>query len=79
MLSVRRPMNGGGMTYTVFVYEGGNPISQESFFSNIQRAFTYMGKLDLETNVERCVLDDGNQILFDLCRNADGDLVPTKK
>lgn len=61
------------MAYTVFIYEGHTVTDQKSF-SHIHEAFQYLGKLDLATNVERCVLDDGAKILFDLKRDEAGNL-----
>lgn len=61
------------MTYTVFIYKGGIAQSQKAF-SNIQQAFAYLGELDLKTDVERCILDNGYKILFDLTRDENGDL-----
>lgn len=61
------------MMYTVFIYEGDQPVSSESF-KTIQEAFTHMGKLDLTTDVRRCILDNGTRILFDLSRDEDGNL-----
>ena len=61
------------MAYTVFIYKDCAVQSQESF-NNIQKAFEYLGHLDLKTDVERCILDDGTEILFDLKRDEDGNL-----
>lgn len=61
------------MAFTVFIYEGHTVTEQKSFVS-IFEAFTYLGKLDLTTNVERCLLDDGTKILYDLKRDKDGNL-----
>jgi hypothetical protein len=61
------------MAYTVFTYEDCAVKTQHSF-NNIQEAFKFLGDLDLQTKVERCILDDGKNILFDLKRNEDGNL-----
>ncbi|VAW71839.1 hypothetical protein MNBD_GAMMA12-1779 [hydrothermal vent metagenome] len=59
------------MTYTVFIYDDSTAISQKSF-TNIHDAFKYMGELDLNKDVKRCILDNGVKILFDLKRDDDG-------
>ena len=61
------------MAFTVFIYEG-HAVKDQKSFGNIYEAFAHLGKLDLATNVERCVLDDGTKILFDLKRDEDGNL-----
>jgi len=61
------------MAYTVFIYKDGSVDSQQSF-DDIQKAFEYLGTLDLQTETERCILDDGQNILFDLKRNENGNL-----
>ena len=57
------------MAYTVFIYEGDEKISDESF-STLAAAFAHLGQLDFDSGVERCILDDGRQILFELRRNT---------
>ena len=64
------------MTYTVFIYKDDLPLSQEGF-SDVQQAFAYLGELDLKTDVQRCILDNGIRILFDLTRDENGDLTST--
>lgn len=59
------------MAFTVFIYEGFAVKDQKSF-RTIQEAFAHIGTLDIATKVERCLLDDGTKILFDLKRDKDG-------
>lgn len=61
------------MPFTVFIYEA-HAVKDQRSFGSIHEAFAYLGTLDLTTTVERCVLDDGTKILFDLKRDADGNL-----
>lgn len=65
------------MAYTVFIYKDCAVQSQESF-DNIQKAFEYLGQLDLKTDVERCILDNGTKILFNLIRDEDGNLTSNR-
>jgi len=61
------------MAFTVFIYEG-HEVKNQKNFRNIREAFAYLGTLDLATSVERCLLDDGIKILFDLKRDKNGNL-----
>lgn len=61
------------MAFTVYIYKG-HTVTEQQSFESICEAFAYLGKLDLTTNVERCLLDDGTKILFDLKRDKDGNL-----
>jgi len=61
------------MAFTVFIYKENEVIGQKSF-GNLHEAFAYLGTLDFTTNVERCILDNGTKILFDLKRDKDGNL-----
>ena len=59
------------MSFTVFIYDNSVKKS-EQVFSTPEEAFSYIGDLDLQTDVKRVLLDNGNNILFDLVRNNDG-------
>lgn len=57
------------MAYIVFIYEGNNNVEEESF-ATIAEAFAHLGTLDFDLGVERCILDNGYEILFELKRNS---------
>jgi len=58
------------MAYKVITYKG-QTETQENF-TFIQDAFKYMG--DLNGQVDRCILDDGEKTLHDLTRDENGQL-----
>ena len=63
------------MSYRVFIYKDGLPDTVDpKSFTDIRKAFQYLGELDFNSKIKRCVLDDGTKVLFDLKRDEHGRL-----